>query len=154
MSNAKFCRKNIRGKSTRWQGSSNHRWKQRQQPSSIFRARSAARLEHPLRVSTPASERKKPQPIQVCAVSKLDGWVYRWAYIRQKQRPSTWLSLSRDSVWSGRQDSNLRPPAPKTGAVPLRHAPTGKLSFRALLTSSVTGTRKLDYNYLNGSLVW
>ena len=27
-------------------------------------------------------------------------------------------------------------------------------SFRAVLTSSVPGTRKLDYNYLNGPLIW
>jgi hypothetical protein len=26
--------------------------------------------------------------------------------------------------WSGRLDSNQRPPAPKAGALPLRHAPT------------------------------
>ena len=50
MSNAIICRRNIRGKSTRWQGSSDHRRKQRQQPPSIFRARSAARLELSLRV--------------------------------------------------------------------------------------------------------
>jgi hypothetical protein len=27
-------------------------------------------------------------------------------------------------VWLGRQDSNLRVPVPKTGALPLGHAPT------------------------------
>ncbi len=41
------------------------------------------------------------------------------------------------SRWSGRLDSNQRPPAPKAGALPLRHAPTVfDLSYRTLLAES------------------
>lgn len=36
------------------------------------------------------------------------------------------LSYTRSKKWSGREDLNLRPPAPKAGALAkLRHAPTG-----------------------------
>ena len=36
------------------------------------------------------------------------------------------LSYTRKILWSGREDLNLRPPAPKAGALAkLRHAPTG-----------------------------
>lgn len=36
------------------------------------------------------------------------------------------------SIWLGRQDSNLRMPVPKTGALPLGHAPTNRLNFSVI----------------------
>ena len=33
------------------------------------------------------------------------------------------LEMLLRSIWLGRQDSNLRMPVPKTGALPLGHAP-------------------------------
>jgi hypothetical protein len=33
------------------------------------------------------------------------------------------VKCSEDSVWLGREDSNLRMPVPKTGALPLGYAP-------------------------------
>ena len=32
-------------------------------------------------------------------------------------------------IWLGRRDSNPRIPVPKTGALPLGHAPTNRLNF-------------------------
>jgi hypothetical protein len=35
-------------------------------------------------------------------------------------------------IWLGRQDSNLRMPVPKTGALPLGHAPMNRLNFSVI----------------------
>jgi hypothetical protein len=39
-------------------------------------------------------------------------------------RPQRIQNVGVRLTWSGRLDSNQRPPAPKAGALPLRHAPT------------------------------
>src|ERR1017187_5944304 len=62
-----------------------------------------------------------------------------WFCIKQKSLHSkgSFVCLGRRS---GRLDSNQRPPAPKAGALPLRHAPTlFDLSYRiCLFNSAVT----------------
>lgn len=50
--------------------------------------------------------------------------------------------------WLGRQDSNLRIPVPKTGALPLGHAPLQQIDFSLVIVfiqmSFVSCVRQID----------
>jgi hypothetical protein len=74
--------------------------------------------------------RANPTPIVPSDIDQLPGW---FAYCAQVALPGFGLSISplvhgtnsrqrarqnRYPSWSGRQDSNLRPPGPKPGALP------------------------------------
>lgn len=44
-----------------------------------------------------------------------------------------WSARQMKELWSGRHDSNVRPPRPKRGALPLRYAPAIILYLLSLL---------------------